>query len=50
MKLTWINDWENASKNYLNCSYAQFITGIHIEIRFESDWIILQASKVLAGN
>lgn len=41
MKLTLINDSEGVGKNYLNCSYAQVITGINIKIRFESDWIIL---------
>lgn len=50
IKLTWINDSEGVGKNYVNCSQAQVITGINIEIRLENDWIILWASKVLAGN
>lgn len=41
MKLTWVSDSEGVGKNYLNCSYAQVITGINIEIRFKSDWTIL---------
>lgn len=34
IKLTWINDSEGVGKNYLNCSSAQVITEINIEIRF----------------